>query len=136
MLLWRAAKGLAAFSPRDAELLYQSTLDSISQAWCINHYPVAEYVLAARRELFSQGLVPAAVDEALRKSNQGGDCPEAETVLLAGETSQLEDLSAADPALKLLEACGEQAKQPLDPRPRAAQVFGRFRVLERVAGVL
>ena len=124
LLLWRAAKGLAAFSPRDAELLYQSTLDSISQAWCINHYPVAEYVAAARRELVSQGLAPQVVAEILGKSVQADACPKAETVLLAGEISQLDDLSAADPAVKLLEACGESVTVFMSPSGVLAYVLG------------
>jgi Fe-S oxidoreductase len=133
LLLWRAAKGLAALSPRDAELLYQSTLDSISQAWCINHYPVAEYVAAARRELFSQGLIPEVVKEVLSKSNQGGPCPKAETVLLAGEISQLDDPAAADPALKLLETCAEAVKVFMSPSGTLAYVLGDVDTAEEQA---
>jgi len=106
LILWRVAKDLAEFSPRDAELLYQSTLDSISQSWCINHYPVAEYLLAARRELFARGLVPSPAEKTLKKQLQADSCPQAEAVLLAGEVSEVGDKSAADPALKLLEKCG------------------------------
>ena len=133
LLLWRAAKDLEAFSPRDAELLYQSTLDSISQAWCINHYPVAEYVAAARRELFSQGLIPEVVEDVLRRNNRVDACPKAETVLLAGEISQLDDLSAADPALKLLEACGEQAKAFMSPSGSLAYALGDIQTAEEQA---
>jgi Fe-S oxidoreductase len=133
LLLWRTAKGLAALSPRDAQLLYQSTLDSISQAWCINHYPVAEYVAAARRELVSQGLVPAAVEDVLRRNNRADACPKAETVLLAGEISQLDDLSAADPALKLLEAYRTTAKAFMSPTGALAYALGDVESAEEQA---
>lgn len=133
LLLWRAAKGLAALSPRDAQLLYQSTLDSISQAWCINHYPVAEYVAAARRELVSQGLAPEQVAEVLGRNSRADSCPKAETVLLAGEISQLDDLSAADPAVKLLEACGETAKVFVSPTGALAYALGDLESAEEQA---
>jgi len=133
LLLWRAAKGLAAFSPRDAELLYQSTLDSISQAWCISHYPVGEYVAAARRELVSQRLIPAAVENVLGRNNRADACPKGETVLLAGEIAQLDDLSAADPALKLLEACGVTAKAYMSPTGALAYTLGDIESAEQQA---
>ena len=124
LMLWRVAKNLAEFSPRDAELLYQSTLDSISQAWCINHYPVAEYLAAARRELVAKGLVPAAVKEILLKKLRAESCPQRETVLLAGELSELEDKSAADPAVKLLEKCGERVEVFYTPTGALAYALG------------
>ena len=133
LLLWRAAKGQAAFSPRDAELLYQSTLDSISQAWCINHYPVAEYVAAARRELVSQGLIPAAVEDVLGKNTRVDACPKAETVLLAGEIAQLDDRSAADPALKLLDACGANVEAFISPTGALAYALGDVESAEEQA---
>ncbi len=123
-MLWRVAKDLAEFSPRDAELLYQSTLDSISQSWCINHYPVAEYLVAARRELFAKGLVPSPVEKTLQKQLQADSCPQAEAVLLAGEVSELGDKSAADPALKLLEKCGETVRAFVVPTGALAYALG------------
>ena len=133
LLLWRTAKGLTALSPRDAQLLYQSTLDSISQAWCINHYPVAEYVAAARRELVAQGLAPAAVEDVLGASSRTDPCPKAETVLLAGEISQLDEPSAADPALKLLEAGGAAAKVFMSPAGALAYALGDVESAEKQA---
>jgi Fe-S oxidoreductase len=124
LMLWRVAKDLAEFSPRDAQLLYQSTLDSISQAWCINHYPVAEYLAAARRELVAKGLVPSAVKEILLKKLRAESCPQGETVLLAGELSELEDKSAADPAVKLLEKCGERVEVFYTPTGALAYALG------------
>ena len=124
LLLWRVAKNLAEFSPRDAELLYQSTLDSISQSWCINHYPVAEYLVAARRELFAKGLVPSPVEKTIQKQLKAESCPQADAVLLAGEVSELGDKSAADPALKLLEKCGETVKVFIAPTGALAYALG------------
>ena len=124
LMLWRVAKDLAEFSPRDAELLYQSTLDSISQSWCINHYPVAEYLVAARRELFAKGLVPSPVEKTLQKQLQADSCPQAEAVLLAGEVSELGDKSAADSAVKLLEKCGETVRAFVVPTGALAYALG------------
>jgi Fe-S oxidoreductase len=119
--LWRVVKDLAEFTPRDAQLIYQSTLDSISQAWCINHYPVAEYLAAARRDLVGKGLVPQAVKSVLEKDRAAESCPKAETVVLAGEIQQLGDLSAADPLLKLLAVCGMKAE--IFPAPSGAVAY-------------
>jgi len=124
LLLWRVAKGLAELTPRDAELIYQSTLDSISQAWCISHYPVAEYVAAARRELVSKGLVPPEVKAVLRKQLRSESCPQAETVLLAGEISQLDEGGAVETVLELLARCGESAQAFLHPTGALAYALG------------
>ncbi len=67
MMLWRVVNGMAEFSARDAEIIFQSTLDSISQAWCVRHYPVSKYVIAARHAILEKGLEPDTVKQALNR---------------------------------------------------------------------
>ncbi|MCI0477706.1 MAG: hypothetical protein L0Y55_15795, partial [Anaerolineales bacterium] len=67
LILWRIAADIAKWQPRDIELLYQSTLDSISQAWCVVDYPVSEHVLAARAEVHAAGHAPQEVRQTLTR---------------------------------------------------------------------
>lgn len=110
MMLWRVANGIADFTPRDAELLYQSTLDSISQSWCVYHYPVSEYVVAARTELYQRGLAPQPVLTALKTSSAEKIDVKAEVILLASETVTLHDSSVLQPALDTLQKIGFKAQ--------------------------
>jgi hypothetical protein len=102
MILWRVANGIAEFSKRDAELLYQSTLDSISEAWCVNHYPVSSYLLAAREAVYRNGLAPERVLDAVNRKRLGiddtmiGDT-KARKVLLASEAHEIGDKSLLEP---------------------------------------
>jgi Fe-S oxidoreductase len=108
MILWRVANGIAEFSKRDAELLYQSTLDSISEAWCVSHYPVSAYLLAARAEVYRKGLAPERVLDAInRKRSSVEDTRIEDTrvrrVLLASEAHEIGDKSLLDPVLSVFE---------------------------------
>lgn len=102
LLLWRIANGMLAWGPRVAELVYQSTLDSISEAWCVNHYPVSGYLLAARREAFAAGMAPQSVLAALARDVPAPATAPAEVILLGGEAAQVDEqdvLAAAVDAL-------------------------------------
>lgn len=113
MMLWRIAHGHAEWRSRDVELLYQSTLDSISQAWCVNHFPVSAYHLAARREVVAKGLAPEPVRQALARSSKkiaaAATVPRGATVLVGGEAAELGDAAAAEPARALLASLGVDA---------------------------
>ncbi|HEY63282.1 MAG TPA: (Fe-S)-binding protein [Caldilineae bacterium] len=112
MMLWRIAHGLTTWQPREVELLYQSTLDSISQAWCVNHYPVSEYVAAARADAFEAGLTPEPVLQALRRATPEPTPISGEVILLASEIAELGDEAGLQLALRALAQAGIQA-QPL-----------------------
>jgi hypothetical protein len=102
LLLWRIANEIIEWQPRVAELIYQSTLDSISEAWCVNHYPVSGYVLAARGEAFAAGLAPQGVLAAVARDVPAPQVDPADVILLGGEAAQLggqEVLTAAVDAL-------------------------------------
>lgn len=109
MMLWRILNGIIDWTPRAAELLYQSTLDSIAEAWCVSHYPVSAYILAARAEVYAAGLAPEAVRAALEYApaqfNETCDA-----LLLAGEIAEWGDMSLADPGLGALERAGLAAQ--------------------------
>ena len=52
LIMWRVAAGHLTWGPREVELMYQSTLDSISEAFDVFHYPISRYMLDARAEIF------------------------------------------------------------------------------------
>ncbi len=89
MMLWRIASGRRGWTPRSAELLYQSTLDGISEAFCVSDRPVSQYVLAARQDVWEAGLAPAAVKEAVARSSAlGATTDTGERVLIAAECAE------------------------------------------------
>jgi hypothetical protein len=95
MLLWRAQNNMTTWTPRLVEIIYQSTLDSISEAWCVSHYPVSGYIAAARAELFGKGLAPAVVPDALRrKEAEVLASGSSETLYIAGETAEADESAA------------------------------------------
>ena len=65
MMMWRIAAGHLDWGEREAELIYESTLDSISEAFDVFHYPVSQYMLDARAEIWESGLAPEPVVEAV-----------------------------------------------------------------------
>jgi hypothetical protein len=111
LLLWRIANEMLEWRPRVAELLYQSTLDSISEAWCVNHYPVSGYVLAARSEAFAAGLAPQGVLAALARDVPVPQVDPADVILLGGEAAQLGGQEMLTAAVDVL----EQAKIDVTP---------------------
>ncbi len=110
IMLWRVAEGIASWRPRDVELLYESTLDSISQAWCVVDYPASEYVLAARAEAYAAGLVPQGVREAAQRSAPVPSTEATPVLLLAGEAAELGNPQLAQDAVRALEQAGILAK--------------------------
>jgi Fe-S oxidoreductase len=109
MMMWRIGAGLATWRPRDVELLYQSTLDSIAEAWCVSHYAFHDFMAAARADVFESGLAPEAVQHVAERDPFHPTNAKGSTILLASEAAELGDESAVDPALHLLESCGVHA---------------------------
>src|SRR4051794_8047956 len=102
MMLWRSRQELHSLSTRQVELLYQSTLDSISEAWCISHAPVSSYVAEARAAIFEAGLAPDSVLAALERAVPEPPPLKASILLLAGEAAELGDPEAANSAAEML----------------------------------
>jgi len=72
MLLWRVVAGYEPWSPRVAELVYEASLDSSSEHFCVGKIPVSSYILAARAEVVRQGLAPVRV---VRQAQRLLECP-------------------------------------------------------------
>jgi len=93
MMLWRVVNGMAEFSARGAEILFQSTLDSISQAWCVHHYPVSEYIMSARHEIIKSGRAPEAVQHVLNRPMPSFEDMQDEVIFLAAEVSETAEIT-------------------------------------------
>jgi hypothetical protein len=94
MMLWRIAAGMIDWGPREVELVYQATLDSISEAFDVFHYPVSQYMLAARADIWAAGLAPDHIKSVVKASAStavAGQAPTSQTerLLIAGEIAQL-----------------------------------------------
>ncbi len=97
MMLWSIAAGHAEWSDRKIEILYQSTLDGISQSWCVSHRAVTEYVRAAREQVWKSEMAPEVVVSAVERTTRGrsASASRSDTVLLAGEFAEWGDEEAA-----------------------------------------
>ncbi len=94
MIMWRVCAGHLTWGPREVELLYESTLDSISEAFDVFHYPVSQYMLDARADVWEAGLAPQnvkdVVSSASEKSVDALPKASADVLLLGGEIAQAE----------------------------------------------
>ena len=124
LLLWRVAEYGLPWRPRDVELLYQSTLDSISQAFCVVDYAVGDYVAAARAEVYSAGQAPAPVRGALQRQYLTCHVSPAETLLLAGDAAELDDHSAMSTLESVLARAGLRALGLMAPSGALAYSLG------------
>ena len=61
MIIWRASNGIKEYTDKDIELLYKTNLDGVSEAFCVDHYPVTSYMLAARQDIVEAGREPQVV---------------------------------------------------------------------------
>lgn len=111
MMMWRIAENIITWNRREVELMYQSTLDSISEAFDVFHYPVSQYMLDARADIWAAGLAPTCVIEAVEASKLEPERvpTEARALLLAGEIAQLGDRTLLEPIQAALQKAGVQA---------------------------
>lgn len=100
MTMWRVSEGHLEWGEREVELLYESTLDSISEAFDVFHYPISQYMLDARADVWDLGLAPQNIKEVVEKvaGISIGAPPKlsGDKLLIAGEISQLEDSTYRD----------------------------------------
>ncbi len=93
LMLWRIAEGYLSWGPREAEILYQSTLDSISEVFDIFHHPVSQIMLDARADVWERGLAPAQIKQIIEQDRSARSDPPAaagdQALLLAGELAQI-----------------------------------------------
>jgi len=125
MMLWRIAAGHLNWGPRESELLYQSTLDSISEAFDVFHYPVSQIMLDARADVWEAGLAPKPVQQAVEfAAGLGGKAPPQpfeEAILLGGELVQLPEPAHYQ---AVLDAVGAPAASWLVPTGALAYALG------------
>lgn len=126
LLLWRIANEMLEWQPRTAELMYQSTLDSISEAWCVNHYPVSGYMLAARGEALAAGLAPQSVLAALALDAPVPQVVPSDVILLGGEAAQLGGQEALATARDALARAGVGAQSVVMLSGAVAYALGAF----------
>ena len=138
MMMWRIAEGIIDWGPREAELMYESTLDSISCAFDVFHYPIHRYMLDARADIWDAGLAPTPAKEAVKSSaTRSVEAPQARTLLLAGEIAQLRDETLLEPIEAGLKAASLVAPIWVAPTGALAYVLGAWDVArtqaERIA---
>ncbi|MBI9045271.1 MAG: hypothetical protein JEZ06_12350 [Anaerolineaceae bacterium] len=112
LMMWRIAAGHLNWGKREAELMYESTLDSISQAFDVFEYPVSEFMLDARADIWDLGLAPGSVKQSVEKHTTANPFPmEAKnnTLILAGEIAQVEDQNYINILNMVIEHNGLQA---------------------------
>lgn len=144
MMFWRITQGIIHWGQREVELLYQSTLDSISEAFDVFHYPISQIMLAARADVWDAGLAPECVRQAVAWAGSAGPepdpAPAASTLLLAGEIAQLPDTALLAPVQAALRAADISAAAwvvPTGALPYALGAWDAARAQARqvVAGI-
>jgi Fe-S oxidoreductase len=136
LLMWRIVSGLCEWAPREVELIYQSTLDSISEAFDLFKYPVSELMLAARADVWELGLAPNVVRYAAEKESQLTQPithPSNQTVVLAGEISQLNDSRQLSSILSALRKHGIDAEPLVVPTGASAYALGARQIASEQA---
>jgi hypothetical protein len=96
IMLWRITEGFLEWGPREAELLYQSTLDSISEAFDVFHYPVSQIMLDARADVWDAGSAPQNIIDAIEYMNKipNKESPELnqeKSFILGGELALIQE---------------------------------------------
>lgn len=140
MMLWRIAEGYLDWGRREVELLYESTLDSISEAFDVFHYPISQYMLDARADVWEAGLAPAAVVHVIESqttANGSQSLPVSEEgvllLALGGELSQITDGSLLAPLESALRAGGVEAASWLIQTGALAYTLGARGIAKRQA---
>lgn len=68
MIIWRAINDIKEYTAKEAELLYKCNLDGVAEAFCVDHYPTTNYMLAAREDIVCAGkAIPEPVAAIINK---------------------------------------------------------------------
>ena len=138
IMMWRVAEDMIDWGPREAELLYESTLDSISEAFDVFHYPISRYMLDARADVWDAGLAPDCVKEVVAATSaQTVEIPpivaEGGALLLASEIAQLGDTSLLDSMRVALQNAGVDASSWVAPSGALTYALGAHAVAKEQA---
>jgi hypothetical protein len=103
---------MADYSDRDLELLYETTLDSVSEAWCVNHYPVSKYLIAARQALVKAERIPDSVKGVLgrREALVTESVGKGDTIFVGGDTDQTGSRDHATRYRRVMERMGIEGR--------------------------
>lgn len=115
LMLWRIVAGYLSWGSREVEILYESTLDSISEAFDIFHYPISRIMLDARADVWEAGLAPQCVKNVVKadqetRSQAPSDVQKSNYLLLAGELAQLNDDKYLHALRATLQAAGQDVQ--------------------------
>ena len=119
MLLWQITNGFVQWNREISQLLFECTLDSVSQEWCVNHYPVPEYILAARADIVEAGFAPTSVNDYAIKPNkefannlQSFMGKDSSIVFYPGDALAVNAPASTEAALKLLTGANQDVPLP------------------------
>ena len=138
IMLWRIAVGHLPWGPREVELLYQSTLDSISEAFDVFHYPISRYMLDARADVWDANLAPESVKRAVENSAKATPTPPpslnpGEGLVLASEIAQLNHESMVNTLQSALNGSDIKAQIWLTPSGALAYTLGAWEIARQQA---
>lgn len=130
LMFWRIAMGFIDWDSREAELTYESTLDSISGAFDVFHYPIHEYMLEARADIWDLNLVPDPVRQVVEDSEvkELPPAPKGDSILLAGEIAQLDDEALLESIESALKSAGVTAQVWVATSGALAYALGAWQV--------
>lgn len=145
MLLWQVADGKAQWDEHISKIVYESSLNSVNQVWCLDHNPVPQYILAARADLVEAGLEPARVKEyrvplvdGFMETLESYTDSSSEVVFYPGDALAAGDPNASIAALKLVTGAGQKLKLPsnLHDSGAVAYCLGKINLVREQAALL
>jgi Fe-S oxidoreductase len=121
MFIWQVINGFRKWDSTSARVVFESTLDSASQTWCVNNYPVSNYILAARADIVDAGFAPVEVMDyqipvpdtsffGLTGTDNNGQA----VLFYPGDALVAGDSTAAIAALKMFSKMGVKVELPLE----------------------
>jgi hypothetical protein len=138
IMMWRVAEDMINWGSREAELLYESPLDSISEAFDIFRYPISRYMLDARADVWDAGLVPDCVKAVIAATSaqtveRSPIVAEGEALLLPSEIAQLGDTYLLDSMRAALQNAGVDVSPWVAPSGALAYALGAHSLVKEQA---
>lgn len=120
-MIWHVLNHGQNWNSETARSIFESTLDSASQTWCVHQYPVSNYILAARADIVEAGVAPVEVMQyqipepdkgffTLRGSEGNG----AAAIFYPGDALTAGNTASTIAALKLFRTKGDAVELPAE----------------------
>jgi hypothetical protein len=106
MIIWRVSNDIKEYTDKEIELLFKTNLDSVSEAFCVDHYPVSEYMLAARQDIIEAGRAPETVKAVLTREQRIESVLRGETAILSCEAADFAYDAAFERTTSIAEKLG------------------------------